>query len=183
MLTVRTTSGGRGWMTRRNQLLELLAEVPLRDQNGKACPDEPGRPFHSAEYSKSALLSGLVCRGLLWSVGATATLAGSAHEALDLATRVHEALVAREEGVALGANIYAHVRLRRTRSKRIAACAVHVGFDVFWMNSCFHVLSLWRLSAVWSALPWDWLYQPPRGSMRLFRDNAARPEFMPWRTR
>ena len=62
-------------------------------------------------------------------------------ETVYAAARVEEFLFAREERVAVGANLYAQVRFNRTRLEGIAASASSRSHVVFRMNSLFHRLS------------------------------------------
>src|SRR5450755_3902435 len=62
-----------------------------------------------------------------------------ATEALDAASGIHELLLAGEEGVAGGADVYADVAfMGGPGDKRIAASAVHTDFRVIGMDRCFH---------------------------------------------
>lgn len=59
-------------------------------------------------------------------------------EALDLTGRVHNALRARVEGVALVAHVDPHRRTGGACLKRVAARARHSRLNVLWMDTWFH---------------------------------------------
>src|SRR5690606_28174154 len=65
----------------------------------------------------------------------------AAAEALDAAGGVDDALLAREERVAHGADLDADLRLRGARRPRSTAGAVHGGLDVLGMDFGFHLMS------------------------------------------
>lgn len=68
-------------------------------------------------------------------------------EAIDASGRVHEFLLSGEEGVASRTNFHVQVALLgRARFECLAASATDGYFDVFRMNSWFHLLlvSPWR---------------------------------------
>ena len=62
-------------------------------------------------------------------------------ETIDASGRVHEFLLSGEERVASRTNFNVQVALlRRARLKGLAASATHGDFNVFRMNSWFHLL-------------------------------------------
>jgi hypothetical protein len=63
----------------------------------------------------------------------------AASEPLDTASGVDDALLAREVRVARAANLNVNVSLRSSRLERAAARAVHQRFDVFRVDTLFHV--------------------------------------------
>ena len=68
----------------------------------------------------------------------------SLFELIDTSTGINQLLLAREERMAVAANIYLHnvAVFRRTRFERSAARASHSHFVIFGMNISFHFFHL-----------------------------------------
>src|SRR3972149_3168080 len=62
----------------------------------------------------------------------------AALEALHPAGCVHDALLAREEGVTVAAHLHVQARLGRARLPGVAAGALNNGVDVLWVDLRFH---------------------------------------------
>ena len=66
-------------------------------------------------------------------------------EAIDASRGIDQLLFAGKEGVASRANFDVQVAfLGRARLKRLAASAGNIYFDVFWVNSWFHLVTFYR---------------------------------------
>jgi len=66
-------------------------------------------------------------------------------EAIDASCGIDQLLFAGKERVASGADFDVQVALfRRARLERLAASAGNCDIDVFWMNSWFHLITLYR---------------------------------------
>ena len=66
-------------------------------------------------------------------------------EAIDASCGVDQLLLAGKERVASGADFNVQVALLgRARRERLAASAGNCDIDVFWMNSWFHLITLYR---------------------------------------
>src|SRR5581483_1802954 len=93
----------------------------------------------AAQHASAWVVLAADCGGRFLGPWSAARATGRApHEALDLATGVDQPLIASEERVALGAEVDAEVRFRRSRRERIATRAMNGGLDVLWMDSLFH---------------------------------------------
>src|SRR3954468_12836850 len=86
----------------------------------------PARPCSAARARTCELR--LLCLGLR----------GPALEALDAATRVNELLLARIEGVALGAQLGAQLGRGGTSHELVSARAMHPALDVFGVDIGLH---------------------------------------------
>src|SRR6185503_7753334 len=98
-----------------------------------------GDPVHGPGARAAGAASGL--RGSLLGAGLGARGLGGAvlaREALDAAGRVHEALLAREERVAVRADLEAQLLLGGARGPGGAAGAVDVDDRVVGVDSSFH---------------------------------------------
>jgi hypothetical protein len=66
-------------------------------------------------------------------------------EAIDASRGIDQLLFAGEERVAGRANFDVQVALLgRARLERLAASAANIYFDVFWVNSWFHLVTFYR---------------------------------------
>ena len=66
-------------------------------------------------------------------------------EAIDASRSIDQLLFAGKEGVASRANFDVQVALLgRARLKRLAASAGNIYFDVFWVDSWFHLITFYR---------------------------------------
>jgi hypothetical protein len=66
-------------------------------------------------------------------------------EAIDASCGVDQLLLAGKERVASGADFDVQIALLgRARRERLAASAGNCDIDVFWMNSWFHLITLYR---------------------------------------
>jgi hypothetical protein len=71
------------------------------------------------------------------SFGAAVT----AGEFLDPARGIDKLLFAGKKGMTSGTNADLNIATRGASVIHRAACAHHIGFVVFWMNACFHLLN------------------------------------------
>src|SRR5207248_2694927 len=82
-------------------------------------------------------------------------------EPVDAPAGVHELLLARVEGMALGAELDVQVALGRSRGEGVAAGAAHLGHDVVRMDVGLHrvsqskgqALEITRRRALWRSRP------------------------------
>jgi hypothetical protein len=90
--------------------------------------------------ASSAIERAFHAQGLFLGLGGFGSLGIFALEALDAARGIHEFLLAREEGMAVGANLHAqHLAFDGgTGLKRITTGTVHGDFVVVGMNAGFH---------------------------------------------
>src|SRR5688572_32624598 len=104
------------------------------------------------------------------SLAAALALGGAALEALDAAAGVHELLLARVEGVAVGADLHVQVTLGRARLERVPARAGHGCLDVFRMDLGLHdeIQCRWPYTSGISAKarPWSCSIRVPGSTAR-----------------
>jgi hypothetical protein len=63
-------------------------------------------------------------------------------ESFDAAGRINELLFAREKGMTVGTDLQVNLGLRGSGTERLAACASDNRFDVFRMDTLFHIRTL-----------------------------------------
>jgi two-component system cell cycle response regulator len=96
-------------------------------------------------------------------------LGGAALEALDAATGVDQLLLARVEGVALGAELDMQIVFGRPRVELVAARAVHVGKGVIGVDLCLH----FSFQSRELVKPCRYAYVATRGQTRKHRSRHA----------
>src|SRR6185503_18749106 len=135
-----------GWSARSHPPAPSATPPPARSRQSRslaACGSNPGCPSRKSPGTSLARGTGAPLAGLrLGRSGRLLLLAPLPRELLDLARGVDQALLAREERVAVRADLEAQLlALRGARGPGGAARAMDVDVDVIGVDACFHDLS------------------------------------------